>query len=152
MAGPTGNAISAVEIVRLCRKLPPERTKYLTELEIIAIMGVMNDRSRIGRPGANEERRIASARRRIMPLQLSASELGERRRNYFRARGSAQVLEKAQFGQGNPRNAEPYSWIVLARAWPDLAEFGFGLDRAWPNFNTHSMESVHANSRREPDS
>src|SRR5271163_4999567 len=85
-----------------------------------------------------------------MPLQLCASERGERSRKYFRARGSAQVIDKAQFGQGNPRKTEPFSWIVFTRAWPDLAEFGFGLDRAWPNFNTHNMESVHANIRRGP--
>src|SRR5271163_5010009 len=112
----------------------------------------MKDLSHIGRPGANEERRIASARRRNMPLQIGASERGEGSRRYFRARGSAQVLEKAQFGQGNPRKTEPFSWIVFTRAWPDLAEFGFGLDRAWPNFNMHNAESVHANSRREPNS
>jgi hypothetical protein len=35
---------------------------------------------------------------------------------------------------------------------PDLAEFGFGLDRAWSNFNMRNMESVRPNSRREPDS
>jgi hypothetical protein len=63
-----------------------------------------------------------------------------------------QVLEKAQFGQGNPRKTEPFSWEFFARAWPRLAEFGFGLDRAWPNFNMHNMEGVHANSRRERDS
>jgi hypothetical protein len=33
-----------------------------------------------------------------------------------------------------------------------LAEFGFGLDRAWPNFTMHNVESVHANSRGEPNS
>src|SRR5271170_7766237 len=112
----------------------------------------MNDLSHIGRPGANEERRIASARRRNMPLQPSASERRERSRKCFRARGSAQVLEKAQFGQGNPRKTEPVSWTVFTRAWPDLAEFGFGLDRAWRNFNLHNMESVHADSRCEPNS
>ena len=53
---------------------------------------------------------------------------------------------------GNPRKTEPFSWIAFARAWPDLAELGFGLDRAWPNFNMHNTESVHANSRREPNS
>src|SRR5271163_940247 len=102
----------------------------------------MNDLSHIGRPVASEERRIASARRRNMPLQPSASERRERSRRYFRARGSAQVLEKAQFGQGNPRKTEPCSWILFRLAWPSLAEFGFGLDSAWPNFNTHNMESA----------
>ena len=63
-------------------------------------------------------------------------------------------------GPGGPRKSfkrlnsktEPLFWIVFARAWPRLAEFGFGLDRAWPNFNIHNMERVHADSRREPDS
>jgi hypothetical protein len=32
---------------------------------------------------------------------------------------------------------------------PGLAQFGFGLDRAWPNFNMHNTESVHANGRRK---
>jgi cation diffusion facilitator CzcD-associated flavoprotein CzcO len=67
------------------------------------------------------------------------------------ARGSAQVLEKAQFGQV-PRKTKPFSWIVFARALPDLAEFGFGLDRAWPNFKMHNMESVDAKGRRELNS
>jgi hypothetical protein len=111
----------------------------------------MNDLSHIGRPSASEERRIASARRGI--CHCSSVLLIEERgaEEYFRARGSAQVIEKARNGQGNPRKTGPFSWIVFARAWPDLAEFGFGLDRAWPNFNMHNMESVHANSRREPN-
>jgi hypothetical protein len=75
-----------------------------------------------------------------MPFKLSASERERGAEDIFRARGSAQVLEKAQFGQGNPRKTEPFSWIVFARAWPGLAEFGFGLDRAWRNFNMHNMK------------
>jgi hypothetical protein len=85
----------------------------------------MKDLSHIGRPGADEERRIVTARRRNTPLQLGASERGERSRKYFSARGSAQLLEKAQFGQGNPRKTKPFSWELFARAWPDLAEFGW---------------------------
>ena len=108
----------------------------------------MYDLSHIGRPGANEGRRIASPRRRNMPLQLDASERGESGRKYFRARGFAQVIDKAQFGQGNPRKTKPFSWIGFAQAWPDLAEFGFGLDRAWSNFNMHNTQNVQANSRR----
>jgi hypothetical protein len=84
----------------------------------------MNDLSHIRRPGGNEERRVASARRHNVPLQLSASVRGKTSQEYFRARGSAQVLEKAQNGQGNPRKTEPFSWELFARAWPDLAEFG----------------------------
>jgi hypothetical protein len=85
----------------------------------------MNDLSHIGGPGASKERRIASARRRNIPSLLSASERGERAaEEYFRARGSAQVSEKARNGQGNPRKTGLFSWIVFAQAWPDLAEFG----------------------------
>jgi hypothetical protein len=98
----------------------------------------MNDLSQIGRPGASEERRIASARRRGTPLQLGGSERGDRSRKYFRAGGSAQVLEKAQFGQGNPRKTKPFFLGILCSAWLDLAEFGFGLDRAWLNFNMYN--------------
>ena len=49
---------------------------------------------------------------------------------YFRARGSAQVLEKARNGQGNPRKNKPFSWIVLAGLgpiWLNLVRFGSGL-------------------------
>src|SRR5271154_1183367 len=92
----------------------------------------MNDPSHIGRPGANEERRIASERGCICHRSSVLLNGEMRSQRYFWARGSAQVLEKAQFGQGNPRKTEPFSWIVFTRAWPDLAEFGFGLDPAWP--------------------
>src|SRR5271156_5888128 len=63
-----------------------------------------------------------------MPSQLGASERGERSRRYFRARGSAQVLEKAQFGlQGKPsrflglplRGLGPI-WLNLDSAWIGL--------------------------------
>jgi hypothetical protein len=57
-----------------------------------------------------------------MPLQLCASEWEDE--NNFRARGSAQVLEKAQNGQGKSKENQAFSWIVFARAWPDLAGFG----------------------------
>jgi hypothetical protein len=48
--------------------------------------------------------------------------------------GSAEVLEKARFGQGNPRKSKPFPLIFLARlGWilPDLAKFGSGLGFAW---------------------
>jgi hypothetical protein len=38
--------------------------------------------------------------------------------------GSAQPLEKAQNGQGNPRKSKPFPWIDFDPAWPDLAGFG----------------------------
>ena len=38
--------------------------------------------------------------------------------------GPDNYLEKAQNGKGNPRKTEPFSWIVFAQAWPDLARFG----------------------------
>jgi hypothetical protein len=45
--------------------------------------------------------------------------------------------------QGKPRRF----LVCLCPGLADLAEFGFGLDRAWLNFNVRSMEMVHANSR-----
>jgi hypothetical protein len=38
--------------------------------------------------------------------------------------GSAQPLEMAQNGQGNPRKSKPFPWIDFDPAWPDLAGFG----------------------------
>jgi len=40
-------------------------------------------------------------------------------------RGSAQPLENARFGQGNPRKSKPFPLIVFARAWLDFAGFGY---------------------------
>jgi hypothetical protein len=45
----------------------------------------------------------------------------------FSGRGSAQFLENARFGQGNPRKTGRFSLIVFGLAWPGLAQFGFGL-------------------------
>jgi hypothetical protein len=38
--------------------------------------------------------------------------------------GSAQVFEKAQFRQENPRKSKPFSLMVFGRAWVDFAGFG----------------------------
>jgi hypothetical protein len=84
----------------------------------------MSDPSDIGGPGANEERRIASARRRSMPLQLSASERERGAENIFRGQGSAQVLEKAQSDKEIQGKPSRFLGLSLRRAWQDLAEFG----------------------------
>jgi hypothetical protein len=38
--------------------------------------------------------------------------------------GSAQAVEKAQFGQENPRKSKPFSLIHFAWAGPGFAGFG----------------------------
>ena len=55
---------------------------------------------------------------------------------------------------GNKESKENRAVVLdcLCAGLAPLAEFGFGLDRAWPHFNMHNMESVHANRRREPNS
>jgi hypothetical protein len=50
--------------------------------------------------------------------------LGKEREKIFLARGSAQPIEKAQFGQGNPSKSKLFSLIFFGRAWPDFAGFG----------------------------
>jgi hypothetical protein len=44
------------------------------------------------------------------------------------AQGSAQVFEKARFGQGNPSVFLGFIWLGLGWILLDLAKFGFGLD------------------------
>ena len=44
--------------------------------------------------------------------------------------GSAEVLEKARFGQGNPRKSKRIPLLSLAGIRPGLARFGIGLDGA----------------------
>jgi hypothetical protein len=105
-------------------------------------MAVMNDLSHIGRPGANEERRIASARRRICHCCSALLNGREERKIISGPGGPRKSLKRLKTDKGNPRKTGPLSWIVFARAWPDFAEFGFGLDRAWPNFNMHNTESA----------
>jgi hypothetical protein len=102
----------------------------------------MNDLSHIGRPGANEERRIASARRRICHCCSALLNGREERKIISGPGGPRKSLKRLKTDKGNPRKTGPLSWIVFARAWPDFAEFGFGLDRAWPNFNMHNTESA----------
>ena len=45
----------------------------------------------------------------------------ERSQKIFGARGSAQALEKARFGQENGRKTKPFSLMGLAQAWLDFA-------------------------------
>jgi hypothetical protein len=44
--------------------------------------------------------------------------------NFFLPRGSAQPVEKARFGQGNPRKSKPFSWKNLVRSLAGFAGFG----------------------------
>jgi hypothetical protein len=42
----------------------------------------------------------------------------------FSAQGSAQALEKARFGQGNPRKSEGFPLIGFGGAWLGFAGLG----------------------------
>jgi hypothetical protein len=42
---------------------------------------------------------------------------------------SAQVTEKAQIGKGNARKSKLFPLIAFGWILPDLAEFGFGLEK-----------------------
>jgi hypothetical protein len=55
-----------------------------------------------------------------------AKGLGEERsgKRIFCHRGSLQPIERAQFGQGNPRKSKLFSLIFFERAWRDFAGFG----------------------------
>src|SRR5271156_4752453 len=88
----------------------------------------MDDMSQIGRAGTSGS--AASRARRGIP-HCSSVLLPAEKGEYFWARGSAQPLENARFGQGSPRKTGRFSLIVFGRAWPGLAQFGFGLDSAW---------------------
>jgi hypothetical protein len=82
----------------------------------------MNDPSQIGR--RQEDGKLGEHAPRHMALQLCPSQPREAANKYFRARGSAQPLEKAQFRQGDSRKTKPCSWIAVGRAWLDFAGFG----------------------------
>jgi hypothetical protein len=81
---------------------------------------VMNDLSHIGRPG---KRRSAALRAsaKIYTIAYLCYERGEGGRKSFRARGSAQLIEYARFGKGNPMKAGRFPLIVFEPAWPSLA-------------------------------
>jgi hypothetical protein len=53
-------------------------------------------------------------------------DLGEEkeREKIFLPQGSLQPLERAQFGQGNPRKSKLFSLIFFGLAWRDFAGFG----------------------------
>jgi hypothetical protein len=76
----------------------------IDKIGIIVIMLpiMIDDLSQIGRPATA---RIDAVRASAGEYDALAQgfERGERSRINFEARGSAQPLEKAQFGQGNPR-------------------------------------------------
>jgi hypothetical protein len=46
------------------------------------------------------------------------------REKTFLPQGSAQLIEKAHFRQGNPRKSKPFSLMDFARRWPGFARFG----------------------------
>jgi hypothetical protein len=49
---------------------------------------------------------------------------GKVREKIFLPWGSAQLLEKVGFGQGNARKSKAFSFDCLCRIWPGLAGFG----------------------------
>ena len=100
-------------------------TFFLQFFEIYAIMASENDeaaeRTRLNEADM-ENRKVpggAAARR----ARGDVGEPGRRRKK--RLGGSAQVLDKARFGQGNPSFS--LGWI-----WPGLAGFG----SIWPNLDS----------------
>jgi hypothetical protein len=90
----------------------------------------LNDLSHIGRPGANEERRIASARRRNMSLQIGASE-GERGAENILGPGglrkSLKRLSSDKEIQGKPSRFLGLSLRGLGPIWLNLVIFGSDL-------------------------
>jgi hypothetical protein len=57
----------------------------------------------------------------------------EEREKIFFLWGSAQLLEKAGFGQANPRKSKRFPLICFAGfgwAWPDLGKFGLGFGKS----------------------
>jgi hypothetical protein len=64
--------------------------------------------------------------------------------------GSAQVLDKARFGQGNGDilvEIQAFPFLLdLARLcwiWPNLAQFGFRLNFPWMLYVTHRRHEPH---------
>jgi hypothetical protein len=58
-------------------------------------------------------------------------------RKLFPLRGSAQAIEMAYFGKGNPRKSKLFSLIDFARAWPDFAQFG----QIWIRFGGTELDA-----------
>jgi hypothetical protein len=77
----------------------------------------MNDLSHIGRPGASEERALRACAGAIGHYR-SALMNGREAPKIFQGRGSAQVLEKAQFGHKESRA------VFLGTLCAGLAQFG----------------------------
>src|SRR5271156_5870161 len=111
----------------------------------------MNDLSRIARPGADEERRIASARWRI--CHCSSGLLNEERgaENISGPGGPRKSLIRLNSDkeiQGKPSRFLGFSLPGLGPAW-------LNLDSAWIGLgpiSTCTIWKAHANSRREPNS
>jgi hypothetical protein len=69
---------------------------------------------------------------------------------YFRARGSGQPIEKAQFRQGKSKEIQA---LFLDRFWPGLAGFGqiwLNLDSAWTLSSSPGADGASQAGRRQP--
>src|SRR5271156_442120 len=109
----------------------------------------MNDLSHIGRPGANEERRIASARIcRCSSVLLNGESGVEDISGPGGPRKSLKGLHSDKEIQGKPSHLFGSSLRGLGPIW-------LNLDSAWIGLgpiSTRTIWKAHANSRREPNS
>ncbi len=131
---PAANAITAAETVRifgtsaLFRTIACQNTKPSLSYE------VMNDLSDIGRPGANEERRIASERRGI--CQCNSVLLNGRggAENNFGPGGRRKPLKRLETAkkiQGKPSLFLGLFLRGLGPAWLNLVRLGSGVAHAF---------------------
>jgi hypothetical protein len=88
----------------------------------------MKDLSHIGPPGTDEERRIASARRRDMPLRFGASEWKREEPKIISGpAGPRKSLKTLETAKENPRKTKRFLGLSLpglGPIWLDLAGFG----------------------------
>lgn len=85
----------------------------------------MNDLSQTGRPSMGRSA-AAPARGRTYTIATQCSEPVSGSKTFV-AKGSAQPIEKSQFGKGNPRKNKPFSLIFFGRPLLNLAGFGIRL-------------------------
>jgi hypothetical protein len=123
----TVNAKSAAYAVLIVSKLLMIRKKCLTKAKPSLLWQVMNDLGHIGRSGANEERRIASARRGIchcgsvllnrrQELKIFSGPGGRRKRlNRLKMDKEIQGKPSRFLGLSLPRLGP--SWLNLDSAW-----------------------------------
>ena len=99
----------------------------------------MKDLSHIGPPGTDEERRIAGARRRDIPLQFGASEWEERGAENISGPGgprkSLKRLKTAKEIQGKPSRFLGLSLRRLGPIW-------LNLDSAWIGLGASSTYAI----------